>query len=325
MRIKLGWVMPIICAALLAGVVATPIHAQENNDTYQINGHTVRGEFLAFYNSSPEKNLLYGYPITDEFIDIYGRKTQYFQKARFDYDPTAPEGKRIKLASLGALVYQLEKLTPVDNLLTRGPECTPYSSKEYGTFYVCYAFRDFFNRHGGLAQFGYPITNYVKEGNQYVQYFERARFEYQPEWSSRDWVKLTAIGWIQFHNSGNDKELLNKNADDNSIQTIPRKVTSLQARAFVNRAVITRNSSQTLYVVALDNKAAVEGAAVRVTLRFPDGTEEISSLPATNKDGISMWKFNVTAQQPNQVYLVSVTVSYGELSTTTSIWFRTWW
>jgi hypothetical protein len=47
--------------------------------------------------------------------------------------------------------------------------------------------RDYWNAHGGLQQFGYPITEEFQEvsptdGNVYtVQYFERARFEWHPE------------------------------------------------------------------------------------------------------------------------------------------------
>lgn len=48
-------------------------------------------------------------------------------------------------------------------------------------------FRDYWEQHGGLAQFGYPLTEEFIEisstdGRPYTtQYFERARFEYHPE------------------------------------------------------------------------------------------------------------------------------------------------
>jgi hypothetical protein len=48
-------------------------------------------------------------------------------------------------------------------------------------------FRDYWERHGGLEQFGYPLTEEFPEvssadGKTYtVQYFERARFEHHPE------------------------------------------------------------------------------------------------------------------------------------------------
>ena len=42
-------------------------------------------------------------------------------------------------------------------------------------------FRDYWRRFGGLAIFGYPITEARIEDGRKVQYFERARFEYHPE------------------------------------------------------------------------------------------------------------------------------------------------
>ena len=49
-----------------------------------------------------------------------------------------------------------------------------------------HGFLTYWQSHGGLAQFGYPITEIFEErladGRVYlVQYFERARFEYHPE------------------------------------------------------------------------------------------------------------------------------------------------
>lgn len=42
-------------------------------------------------------------------------------------------------------------------------------------------FLDFFERWGGVAMFGYPRSQEVREGGRGVQYFQKARFEYFPE------------------------------------------------------------------------------------------------------------------------------------------------
>jgi hypothetical protein len=47
--------------------------------------------------------------------------------------------------------------------------------------YLHNEFRDYWRRFGGLEIFGYPITEQRKEGEYWVQYFERARFESHPE------------------------------------------------------------------------------------------------------------------------------------------------
>ena len=63
------------------------------------------------------------------------------------------------------------------------------------------AFLDYWNRYGGLAQFGYPITEEFFEEvgpdhQQYrVQYFERNRFEHHPENNGTPYeVLLGALG-----------------------------------------------------------------------------------------------------------------------------------
>ncbi len=39
-------------------------------------------------------------------------------------------------------------------------------------------FLGYWERNGGVGQFGYPITDELEEGGRTVQYFERARFEW---------------------------------------------------------------------------------------------------------------------------------------------------
>ncbi|HEX9988577.1 MAG TPA: hypothetical protein VGE45_08885 [Chloroflexia bacterium] len=63
------------------------------------------------------------------------------------------------------------------------------------------SFLDYWNKYGGLAQFGYPLTEEFYEpvgadGTQYlVQYFERNRFEYHPENADSTYeVLLGALG-----------------------------------------------------------------------------------------------------------------------------------
>ena len=56
----------------------------------------------------------------------------------------------------------------------------PYYFPETG-HYIWNTFRDYWKHFGGLPVFGYPITEQRKEGDYWVQYFERARFEYHPE------------------------------------------------------------------------------------------------------------------------------------------------
>lgn len=67
------------------------------------------------------------------------------------------------------------------------------------------AFKAFWDVNGGVAQFGYPLTDEFQERNTAddrtytVQYFERARFEWNPQTSS---VVLGRVGTEQFNLNG---------------------------------------------------------------------------------------------------------------------------
>jgi len=43
------------------------------------------------------------------------------------------------------------------------------------------SFRAYWEAHGGLAVFGLPLTEEITEDGRRVQWFERARFEYNPQ------------------------------------------------------------------------------------------------------------------------------------------------
>ncbi len=66
---------------------------------------------------------------------------------------------------------------------------------------LAYGFKQFWESQGGLAVFGYPISEEFSERNPdtgkiyTVQYFERNRFEYHPEYSGTPWeVSLGRLG-----------------------------------------------------------------------------------------------------------------------------------
>ncbi|MBI4306701.1 MAG: CapA family protein [Chloroflexi bacterium] len=66
--------------------------------------------------------------------------------------------------------------------------------------YVSYAFLKFWEERGGLPVFGYPLTSEIEDVDEQgvvrtVQYFERARFEYYPEYTGTPpEVQLARLG-----------------------------------------------------------------------------------------------------------------------------------
>jgi len=77
-----------------------------------------------------------------------------------------------------------------------GPRNIPSKYFPQTGHYVIGGFLDFFNRRGGVAVFGYPITDEFSEGGMTVQYFERARFEWHPgnPWPYQ--VQLSLLGTL---------------------------------------------------------------------------------------------------------------------------------
>jgi hypothetical protein len=77
-----------------------------------------------------------------------------------------------------------------------GPGSAYYSSTGHN---LSPLFKPYWNSHGGLAQFGYPQTEAFREVNPadgkvyMVQYFERNRFEYHPEYAGTQYEVLLGL------------------------------------------------------------------------------------------------------------------------------------
>jgi hypothetical protein len=69
----------------------------------------------------------------------------------------------------------------------RGPEGTEAIGQQGGRFYketgktLAPEFLDFYDRNGGILQFGYPVSEARSEGGYLVQWTERQRLEHHPE------------------------------------------------------------------------------------------------------------------------------------------------
>ena len=81
-----------------------------------------------------------------------------------------------------------------------GPDYVPPLYFPQTGHYIYGTFRDYWKRFGGVEVFGYPITEQRREGNRWVQYFERARFEDHPEVAKaiKDWDKLDKPTKLKF-------------------------------------------------------------------------------------------------------------------------------
>jgi hypothetical protein len=278
-------------------------------------GHNVKGDFLKFYNSNPNASLLFGYPITEEFPAKDGFTVQYFQRARFELRPELPEGQRVVLTSTGTLSYVAkEPMSVSGNALA----CQKFPTG----FDVCYDFLEFFNKYGGVGQFGNPISAFEYRENKIVQYFEKARFEWQPGRPEAQRVVLTDLGRIYFDKLGEDPALLpSVKPIDNSQSAI----LSVKTLAFVKKAVTLADDNQSIFIIVQDqNLRPVSNAACSAAITWPDKHKDIANI-TTNANGIGIIPFSFTKQPHGSLVYTNVTCTYGNLKASTVTSFRIWY
>ena len=184
---------------------------------------------------------------------------------------------------------------------------------------VCYAFLAFFDAHGGVEQFGLPITNIIIINERLVQYFEKSRFEWHPGLPSGQRVVLTNIGQLYFGLYEDPQLLLPGNP-------IPNTIMDLKVNAFPQHAVMAPNGTQTIYVLIQDQRLRpIKGAQITLTLRNANGEEIRRTLVGTDINGLASVSISL---QDQPIGLTSVLVEANlnsELVEKARTSFRIWW
>jgi hypothetical protein len=145
-------------------------------------GQAIAPQFVAYWRDRGGLER-FGYPISRPIM-CQGYLSQFFQRAVFEYHPEFAGTPNDVLLRLLGNEYTSDRTferadpsaTPTDRLYY------PQTGHTLGG-----PFQRFWQQTGGLAIYGYPISEEITEvsptnGETYtVQYFERNRFEYHPE------------------------------------------------------------------------------------------------------------------------------------------------
>lgn len=172
---------------------------------FPATGHTLRGLFRAYWQAHGGL-AQFGYPITEEFAEknaTDGRvyTVQYFQRNRFESHPeNAGTPYQVLLGLLGrTLTTSLtDEQRAAFSRLQQGPAGALFFPATGHS--LAPDFRAYWEGHGGLAVYGYPISepfteNSLTDGQPYlVQYFERNRLELHPELPEEFRVSLGLLG-----------------------------------------------------------------------------------------------------------------------------------
>jgi hypothetical protein len=306
----------VLIAAIGFGWQQQAVAQSEEARYFPATGHWVSGEFLLKYEEIPNPTTIYGAPITEVFQDsISGLDVQYFEKVRFEFHPELPPGLRVKLSPLGEYLYQEGQSLVVPSNF---PACRTFVESEYP---ICYAFLDFFEANGDVAQFGYPISGFEIHDGWIVQYFQNARFEWHPENPSGKWVTVSNLGIRYFNDRREDPSLLTPVVDNVPVMPVLR----LRPRAFVGSSITPLKDDQTIYVIVQDqNLRPVPNVQVEFTVVLPDGSIKDYQASNTNQDGISTLNFLFQSNSPGIVNIF-VRVSHESMDAQTRTSFRLWY
>ncbi|MDQ3930926.1 MAG: CAP domain-containing protein [Chloroflexota bacterium] len=202
--------LALVCAALIWADTAGTAYTQPENappgnyalarplsaasapvrsQYFASTGKTARGDFLTTFQRYGLSRM--GYPIEDERTKN-GRTMQHFERVRMEQAPDlAGTGRGVTLGLLGVELTQGRTFTKAQPF-----NSTPTNIyvKETGHS-LGELFLSYWKNNGGLALFGYPLSETILEDGRTVQWFERARFEYFPELikAGRP-VQLTLLG-----------------------------------------------------------------------------------------------------------------------------------
>ena len=163
---------------------------------------SVRGAFLRTWERGGGL-AIYGLPLTPERVergaDGRDRRVQWFERARFEEhaENRAPNDVLVGLLGVEYLARRgvdWRALPAVAGPPAQGCRFFPETGHS-----LCPPFRAYWERNGGLATFGFPISEPAPEQVEgarslTVQYFERARFEDHADQPAARRVQLSRLG-----------------------------------------------------------------------------------------------------------------------------------
>ena len=135
---------------------------------------------------------------------VNGRQVQWFERTRLEHWPEYAGTPYEVQSGLVGVEYTDGRSFPNQTFFTSRPGLRYFPETSHG---VGGKFLDYWDTHGGLHIFGYPISEEIieilPETKQYhtVQYFQRARLELHPQYAGTlDEVQLGLLGRALYFN-----------------------------------------------------------------------------------------------------------------------------
>jgi photosystem II stability/assembly factor-like uncharacterized protein len=144
-------------------------------------GHSLSHGFLSFWLTHGGVEQ-FGMPITEEFVEN-GTTVQYFERALMEYHPASgDQPERIVLGLLGRMATADKYFVNIFYIPTTGDQIFfPETGHS-----LMHGFLRYWRSNGGIERFGLPISEELQENGKVVQYFERARLEFNADKQGAD-------------------------------------------------------------------------------------------------------------------------------------------
>jgi hypothetical protein len=325
---KIGQILLIGIILTLGFLLVAPSFAQRSVpvcDTVEFfpeTAHNVCDQFLAFFNARGGAEI-FGYPITEQFEEN-GRLVQYFQRVRMEHHPELSPVYHVQLGLMG------DHFAPLENKDRTSASDKPKSNDPARRYFpetghtVQFSFLEFFDEHGGLDNFGYPVTEFFLENDRVVQYFQRALMEWDP---NQGGIVLHNLGemWVDGHPhlrplKGSAPQL----APLGEVVRPSTSIGDLRARASVRNAYLGLEGDQTVWVFVNDqNGAPVQGAEVTLISPTLPGVVH-STLSPTDELGHTQVTIHLADLTTGQLVILEARVSYQGVATAARTYFGVW-
>ena len=291
---------------MTVAILAVRAHAEGKGVYFPETGHRLAPDFEDIFESLGGIDVL-GFPLTEPFVDpSTGRTVQYLENVRLEADPTVPESAR--LGALGEILGGWS--APVRELPFASEAQSGCQYFDKSGHYVCGAFLDFLQIHGGPAALGYPISEYRSEAGRIIQYLQRVRLDWYPELGGRGQVRLGPLGSKHFAITGYDKALLDPALPDNPDLY---QALELSLLASVRDPLIHSGQSQLVFLVVRDqNGFPLSGAATTLVLRSAD-QERTLVMPLTDSEGVTRLALESGNALPGDTIFLEYQVVRGDL------------
>ncbi len=168
---------------------------------FEVTSHNVPDIFYRYWEANGGLRR-FGYPLTEAIMELSETDgetylTQYFERARFEHHPEhAGTQYEVLLGLLGRETTKHRATEPEFQPVEAPPDTDDVDYFVETGHTLRGGFRTYWWNNGGLPVFGFPISERITEvsktdGKEYlVQYFERNRMEWHPEFEGTEYEIL---------------------------------------------------------------------------------------------------------------------------------------